>query len=142
MSGISSIELAAKMNLWMEENNTDVWPSLEQLGLTTEKSEETIGPISETETIEDSYMANFNVDGEYEVSEFAEEEFNLDDLDLSQGQEPEFSLDDDVLTVEEKKSGQNLSFAKLTQTLIYQHNDIKNELQNLYGKLRDAKTHY
>lgn len=24
MSGISSIELAAKMNLWMEENNTDV----------------------------------------------------------------------------------------------------------------------
>ena len=33
MSGISSIELAAKMNLWMEENNTDVWPTLEQLGL-------------------------------------------------------------------------------------------------------------
>ena len=24
MSGISSIELAAKMNLWMEDNNTDV----------------------------------------------------------------------------------------------------------------------
>ena len=24
MSGISSIELAAKMNLWMEENNTDI----------------------------------------------------------------------------------------------------------------------
>ena len=139
MSGISSIELAAKMNLWMEENNTDVWPSLEQLGLTTEKSEEVSEPISETETIEDSYMANFDVDGEYEVSEFAEEEFNLDDLDLSQGQESEFSLDDDVLTIEEKKSGQNLSFAKLTQTLIYQHNDIKNELQNLYGQLRDAK---
>ena len=71
MSGISSIELAAKMNLWMEENNTDVWPSLEQLGIEYEKPEDLESKeISETETVEDSYMANFDPDGEFNFAEY------------------------------------------------------------------------
>ena len=140
ISGISSIELAAKMNLWMEDNNTDVWPSLSQLGLTTEEATESTEPISNTETIEDSYMANFgdDVNAKHEVSEFAKSEFDFND-EIDNEQKPEFSLDDEALSNDEKKTGQNLSFAKLTQTLIYQHNDINNEIQNLYGKLKNAK---
>lgn len=31
MSGLSPMQLEAKMNLWMEKNNTEEWPSLDQL---------------------------------------------------------------------------------------------------------------
>lgn len=47
MSGISSIELAAKMNLWMEENNTDVWPTLEQLGISDKSIKEGVDFVFE-----------------------------------------------------------------------------------------------
>ena len=135
MSGISSIELAAKMNLWMEENNTDVWPTLEQLGIEYEKPEDLESKeISETETVEDSYMANFDPDGEFNFAEYD------DILRQIDGNESEFDLNEDILSVDEKKEGLNLSFANLTSTLIYQHNDIKKEIQNLYGQLKDAKT--
>lgn len=105
------------------------------------KSTESIEPISNTENIEDSYMADFgdDVNAKHEVSEFAESEFDFND-EIDNKEEPEFVFDEkDSLTDDEKKTGQNLSFAKLTQTLIYQHNDVNNELQNLYGKLKNAK---
>ena len=123
MSGISSIELAAKMNLWMEDNNTNVWPTLEQLGIEYEKPEDLESKeISETETVEDSYMANFDPDGEFNFAEYD------DILKQIDGNESEFDLNEDILSIDEKKEGLNLSFANLTKTLIYQHNDIKNEL--------------
>ena len=135
MSGISSIELAAKMNLWMENNNTDVWPTLEQLGIKYEKLEGLeLKEISETETVEDSYMASFDPDGEFNFAEYD------DILKQIDSDEFEFDLNEGVLSADEKKEGLNLSFANLTKTLIYQHSDIKNELQNLYGQLKDAKT--
>ena len=90
--------------------------------------------ISETETVEDSYMANFDPDGEFNFAEYD------DILRQIDGNESEFDLNEDILSIDEKKEGLNLSFANLTKTLIYQHNDIKNELQNLYGQLKDAKT--
>lgn len=33
-SGLSSMQLSAKMGVWMEKNNSDEWPTLEQLGIT------------------------------------------------------------------------------------------------------------
>ena len=78
-------------------------------------------------------MANFDPDGEFNFAEYD------DILKQIDGDEFEFDLNEGVLSVDEKKEGLNLSFANLTKTLIYQHNDIKNELQNLYGQLKDAK---
>ena len=34
-SGLHPAILSAKMGVWMEQNNTDEWPSLEQLGLSS-----------------------------------------------------------------------------------------------------------
>ena len=79
-------------------------------------------------------MANFDPDGEFNFVEYD------DILRQIDGNESEFDLNEDILSIDEKKEGLNLSFANLTKTLIYQHNDIKNELQNLYGQLKDAKT--
>ena len=137
ISGISPIELAAKMNLWMSENDTDVWPTLEQLNIEYNKPEDfETKELSDTETVEDSYMAMFDDEGEFILSEYAEEEFNFND---EQEQKVEFDLNEGVLSSEEKKSGLNLSFANLTSTLIYQRKDINGELQNLYGKLKNSE---
>ena len=32
-SGLTSIKLEAMMDMWMSKNNTEVWPTLEQLGV-------------------------------------------------------------------------------------------------------------
>lgn len=37
-SGMDPIALSAEMGVWMEENNTDEWPTLEQLGIIKKKS--------------------------------------------------------------------------------------------------------
>lgn len=89
--------------------------------------------VKNTETVEDSYMANFDPDGEFNFSEYD------DILKQIDQDESEFDLNEDIFSKDEKKEGLNLSFANLTKTLIYQHNDVKNELQNLYGQLNDAK---
>ena len=33
MSGLNPLVLSAKMGVWMDKNNTEMWPTLEQLGL-------------------------------------------------------------------------------------------------------------
>jgi hypothetical protein len=33
VTGLDSAILSAQMGVWMEENNTNEWPSLEQLGI-------------------------------------------------------------------------------------------------------------
>lgn len=140
MSGISSIELAAKMNLWMEDNKTDVWPSLEELGMKGTNIKEGVSELFEskesitlTENIADSYMADFNPNGDFEVTEYVELGFDLDDIQSS-----EFDWVDDVLSESELEDGVSMSFANLTKTLTYQRVDVNNELQNLYGKLAKA----
>lgn len=45
-----------------------------------------------------------------------------------------------ALTDEEKNSGAKISFASLTRNLGYQYTDTSKELQNLYGKLKDAES--
>ena len=37
-SGMDPIALSAEMGVWMEENNTDEWPTLEQWGIIKKKS--------------------------------------------------------------------------------------------------------
>ena len=60
ISGISSIELAAKVNLWMEDNNTDVWPSLNQLGLTAKTETVIDKTLSKISSIKSGLSVKFD----------------------------------------------------------------------------------
>jgi hypothetical protein len=42
MSGLNPLILSAKMGVWMDRNNTDKWPTLEQLGLKDKSIKESV----------------------------------------------------------------------------------------------------
>ena len=47
ISGINSMELSAKMGIWMDENDTDIWPTLEQLGISDKSIKEGVDFVFE-----------------------------------------------------------------------------------------------
>ena len=137
-SGLSEMELSSKMSLWMTNNNTTEWPTLEQLGITIE------GEIVLDEPTESSsYLSSqddapqFDPNENDEVSEFAEAEFSMDDINIDESDKGESSLDD-VLDSAEKSDGISKSFANLTRTLFYQRNDVDREIKTEAGKLQGA----
>ena len=137
-SGLSEMELSSKMSLWMTDNNTTEWPTLEQLGITIE------GEIVLDEPAESfSYLSSqddapqFNPNENDEVSEFAEAESSMDDINIDESEKSEFGPDD-VLDSAEKSEGISKSFANLTRTLFYQRNDVDREIKTEAGKLQGA----
>lgn len=58
--------------------------------------------------------------------------------DFEQSTETDEFENKNALTDEEKNSGTKISFASLTSNLGHQYADTQKEIQNLYGKLKDA----
>ena len=129
-SGLTSIKLEAMMDMWMSKNNTDVWPTLEQLGVNAEKSEEEVlEPISETEKVDEIYSPAFASDNDENSSyDESEEEVPAD----------EFNQERVEFTPEETIHATEKSYANLTAVLQYQMNDIQDEIAGVLAAMKNA----
>ena len=186
ISGISSIELAAKMNLWMSENDTDIWPTLEQIGLKSNNIKPGVAELFESspelaiigiiepeqnhilgyrEDIEGfkEYVGKSN-EAQHQLPQGRElEEFvasgktttvndvysplftKINDDNLEEDDYTEPLIDNDTfeqergyLSDEEKSQFETKPFVNLTQTLVYQLEDINNEIAELDGRMNNS----
>ena len=186
ISGISSIELAAKMNLWMSENDTDIWPTLEQIGLKSNNIKPGVAELFESspelaiigiiepeqnhilgyrediegfkEYVGKSNEAQHQLPQGRELEEFVASgktttvndvysplftKINDDNLEEDDDTEPlmnsdTFEQERGYLSDEEKSQFETKPFVNLTQTLVYQLEDINNEIAELDGRMNNS----
>ena len=115
----------------MTKNNTDVWPTLEQLSVEYEQKEELEeykdNLIDESFTPEESHMPSF-----------FESEESTEYADDNEKATPDIELNDAELSESEEKTIRQSSYANLTRLFQYQINDINRELKNTQDEIKEA----
>jgi len=141
-SGLNSIQLEARMNKWMTENNSDEWPSLSQLGVDVEivedandadEKEKIVDDSEKTITVNEIYspMSNYGI----ETSEESVPELSIEDDFF---REDSYEAEEKALDDNERKPIKAVPYSNLTSTLVYQYRDVSAELATVKGQMVNA----
>lgn len=138
-SGLNSLQLEAKMQVWMKNNNTDIAPTLEQLGISeiVTEADESVDVKKTDET--SGIIETFEVKDEYSLFDESENESEEPFISKEQQEAEDFKRKFGDLNADELEGADKSKFKNLILLTHNQRNDLKSELSMLRDEFKSSK---